>query len=198
MQDYSYCLLQRLFQSFYSTKLDWKDWERGARAGAPLLPMTSCVLFAGHTVAIPCPESCPRVNYRAGDWGRGSYSYITYVVREIFSFQNVTSKLFHLPTFTGIGKYGGQGRLAGYIDELYIYNRTLPEPELKALIQKCQGPKSTMILHLSFDKKSGTKFLDDSGLLNHAEVGGPPLQPGQPTPAPPPRKYGSYMSWQPK
>ena len=80
------------------------------------------------------------------------------------------------------------------MDELYIYNRSLPEPALNALIQKCQGPKSTMVLHLSFDKKSGTKFLDDSGLLNHAVIGGPPVQPGQPTPAPPPRKYSSHMS----
>ena len=90
---------------------------------------------------------------------------------------------------SGIGEFGDKGRLEGYIDELYIYNKTLTEPELNALIQKCQGPQSTMVLHLSFDKKSGTKFLDDSGLMNHATMGGPPLQPGLPTPAPPPRKF---------
>jgi len=109
-------------------------------------------------------------------------------------FKTLGSKIFRLTSNAGIGEYGGRGRLEGYVDELYIYNRTLPEPALDALIQKCQGPKSTMVLHLSFDKKSGTTFLDDSGLLNHAVIGGPPLQPGQPTPAPPPRKYGSYMS----
>lgn len=103
-------------------------------------------------------------------------------------------KFIRLPVNTGIGEYGGRGRLEGYVDELYIYNRSLPEPALNALIQKCQGPKSTMVLHLSFDKKSGTKFLDDSGLLNHAVIGGPPLQPGQPTPAPPPRKCTLYIS----
>lgn len=94
----------------------------------------------------------------------------------------------YLSTSTGIGAFGGRGRLEGYIDELYIYNKSLAEPELNALIQKCQGPKSTLVLHLSFDKKSGTKFLDDSGLMNHAIMGGPPALPGQPTPAPPPRK----------
>lgn len=102
--------------------------------------------------------------------------------------------MFRLTSNAGIGEYGGRGRLEGYVDELYIYNRSLPEPVLNALIQKCQGPKSTMVLHLSFDKKTGNKFLDDSGLLNHAVIGGPLLQPGQPTPAPPPRKYGFYMS----
>ena len=101
-------------------------------------------------------------------------------------------KLFSRPSsYTGVGEYGGKGRLEGYIDELYIYNRTLAEPELKTLIQKCQGPQSTMVLHLSFDRKSGTTFLDDSGLMNHAKIGGPPLQPGQPKPAPPPRECDS-------
>ena len=89
---------------------------------------------------------------------------------------------------SGIGEFGGEGRLEGYIDELYIYNKTLTEPELKLLINKCHGPQSTMVLHLSFDKKRGPKFLDDSGLMNHASMGGPPPLPGQPTPAPPPRK----------
>lgn len=91
--------------------------------------------------------------------------------------------------------------MEGYIDELYIYNKTFTEPELNALIKKCQGPQSTMILHLSFDKKSGTKFLDDSGLMNHASMGGPPVRPGQPAPALPPRKcsfkkeplYGQWL-----
>ena len=46
-----------------------------------------------------------------------------------------------------------------------------------------------MVLHLSFDKKSGTQFLDDSGLMNHARMPGPPAVPGQPIPPPPPRKY---------
>jgi len=100
-----------------------------------------------------------------------------------------------LSAYPGIGEYGGKGRLEGYIDELYIYNKTMSEPELNALIQKCQGPQSTMVLHLSFDKKSGTKFLDDSGLRNHATMGGPPLPPGQPTPAPPPRMYQTNVLW---
>ena len=120
-----------------------------------------------------------------------NYCYPTSFACKFF-FETPT-KMFRLTSNAGIGEYGGRGRLEGYVDELYIYNRTLPEPALNALIQKCQGPKSTMVLHLSFDKKSGTKFLDDSGLLNHAVIGGPPLQPGQPTPPPPPRKYGSYM-----
>ncbi|CAH3193907.1 unnamed protein product, partial [Porites evermanni] len=81
--------------------------------------------------------------------------------------------------YAGIGEFGGRGRLEGFIDEFYIYNKTLAEAELKALIQKCQGPKSTMVLHLSFDKKSGTQFLDDSGLMNHARMPGPPAVPGQ-------------------
>lgn len=98
-------------------------------------------------------------------------------------------KNIFLSTYTGIGEFGGRGRLEGFIDEFYIYNKTLAEPELKALIQKCQGPKSTMVLHLSFDKKSGTQFLDDSGLMNHARMPGPPAVPGQPIPPPPPRKY---------
>lgn len=93
--------------------------------------------------------------------------------------------------YAGIGLYGGKGRLEGYVDEFYIYNRTLAEPELKTLIKKCQGPQSTMVLHLSFDRKTGDTFLDESGLMNHAKVGGPPLQPGQPKPAPPPPAKGS-------
>ncbi|CAH3043176.1 unnamed protein product [Porites lobata] len=93
--------------------------------------------------------------------------------------------------YAGIGEFGGRGRLEGFIDEFYIYNKTLAEPELKALIQKCQGPKSTMVLHLSFDKKSGTQFLDDSGLMNHARMPGPPAVPGQPIPPPPPPAKGS-------
>ncbi|XP_015760646.1 PREDICTED: uncharacterized protein LOC107339825 [Acropora digitifera] len=92
---------------------------------------------------------------------------------------------------SGIGEFGGEGRLEGYIDELYIYNKTLTEPELKLLINKCHGPQSTMVLHLSFDKKRGPKFLDDSGLMNHASMGGPPALPGQPMPAPPPPTKGS-------
>ena len=97
---------------------------------------------------------------------------------------------FHKMIYSsGIGEFGGEGRLEGYIDELYIYNKTLTEPELKLLINKCHGPQSTMVLHLSFDKKRGPKFLDDSGLMNHASMGGPPPLPGQPTPAPPPRKW---------
>ncbi|XP_068742646.1 uncharacterized protein [Montipora capricornis] len=93
--------------------------------------------------------------------------------------------------YAGIGEFGRKGRLQGYIDELYIYNKTLTDQELNLLITKCQGPQSTMVLHLSFDKKSGPKFLDDSGLMNHAFMGGPPSLPGQPTPAPPPPAKGT-------
>lgn len=117
------------------------------------------------------------------------------MITQIFSVYDLQSyslrnlpPFFNLTSHTGIGLYGGKGRLEGYVDEFYIYNRTLAEPELKTLIKKCQGPQSTMVLHLSFDRKTGDTFLDESGLMNHAKVGGPPLQPGQPKPAPPPRK----------
>ena len=78
----------------------------------------------------------------------------------------------------------GQPEMRGYIDEFYIYNKTLSKVELNAMIEKCRGPKSTLVMHLSFEKKRNNLALDDSGLGNHASIGPPAVPPGQPTVAP--------------
>ena len=51
----------------------------------------------------------------------------------------------------GIGKFKGDRELKGYVDEFYIFNRTLTEDELKQLHNRCKGPKASQILHLAFE-----------------------------------------------
>ena len=62
--------------------------------------------------------------------------------------------------------------MRGYIDEFYIFNKTLKEMEIKNLISKCSGEKSSVILHLAFEKDMGNISLDTSGLKNDASIMG--------------------------
>ena len=50
--------------------------------------------------------------------------------------------------------------------------------EIKNLISKCTGSKSSVILHLAFEKDMGNVSLDTSGLQNDASImGTSPLLP---------------------
>jgi hypothetical protein len=62
--------------------------------------------------------------------------------------------------------------MRGYIDEFYIFNKTLKEMEIKNLISKCSGAKTSVILHLAFEKDMGNVSLDTSGLQNDAFIMG--------------------------
>ena len=79
----------------------------------------------------------------------------------------------------GIGKQGGDKHLRGYVDEFYIYNKTLSPVELKSLIESCKD----MVLHLSFEKIQGNTTFDSSGLNNDAVLTkGSAVPPGPPPP----------------
>lgn len=60
--------------------------------------------------------------------------------------------------------------MRGYIDEFYIFNKTLQEMEIKNLISKCSGEKSNVMLHLAFEKDTGNITYDSSGLKNDGAV----------------------------
>ncbi|XP_028410253.1 uncharacterized protein LOC114532854 [Dendronephthya gigantea] len=80
--------------------------------------------------------------------------------------------------YVGIGSEEGEKDLRGYIDEFYIFNKTLKEMEIKNLMSKCSGAKSSVILHLAFEKDMGNVSLDTSGLKNDASIMGiTPLMP---------------------
>ena len=68
--------------------------------------------------------------------------------------------------YLGIGKQGGDKQLRGYVDEFYIYNKTLSPVELKSLIESCKD----MVLRLSFEKIQGNTTFDSSGLNNDAGI----------------------------
>ena len=59
---------------------------------------------------------------------------------------------------------GGQkdAELKGYLDEFYIFNRTLDESEIKQLYDKCKGPLAANVLHLDFKTVSGNFTKDTS------------------------------------
>ena len=52
--------------------------------------------------------------------------------------------------------------LKGYVDEFYIFNRTLSEGELKQLHDRCKGPLATKILHLNFENTTANLTYDIS------------------------------------
>lgn len=72
--------------------------------------------------------------------------------------------------FPGVGRDGGEANMRGYLDEFYIFNKTLKDMEIKDLISKCTGEKSSVIMHLAFEKDTGNVTLDSSGLKNDASV----------------------------
>eukprot|EP00794_Sanderia_malayensis_P012811 gene12811-14124_t len=63
--------------------------------------------------------------------------------------------------FAGIG---GQkdAELRGYVDEFYIFNRTLEESEIKQLHDKCKGPLAANVLHLDFMNTTSNMTKDTS------------------------------------
>ena len=69
-----------------------------------------------------------------------------------------------------MGRDGGEANMRGYLDEFYIFNKTLKDMEIKDLISKCTGEKSSVIIHLAFEKDTGNVTLDSSGLKNDASV----------------------------
>lgn len=89
----------------------------------------------------------------------------------------------------GIGRVGGDKEFRGYIDEFYIYNKTLSDIELKILIDSCKD----MVLHLSFEKIKGYTTFDSSGLNNDAVMTkGSVVQTG--TPPPPVCEYSIKLN----
>lgn len=62
--------------------------------------------------------------------------------------------------------------MQGYIDEFYIFNKTLKELEIQNLISKCTGAKSNVILQLTFEKNMGNISLDTSGMQNDVTIVG--------------------------
>ena len=52
--------------------------------------------------------------------------------------------------------------MKGYIDELYIFNRTLTESELAQIHDRCKGPMSAKILDLDFENTTSNMTYDTS------------------------------------
>ncbi|XP_046845785.1 uncharacterized protein LOC124439570 [Xenia sp. Carnegie-2017] len=74
--------------------------------------------------------------------------------------------------YAGIGSEEGEKAMQGYIDEFYIFNKTLKELEIQNLISKCTGAKSNVILQLTFEKNMGNISLDTSGMQNDVTIVG--------------------------
>lgn len=62
----------------------------------------------------------------------------------------------------GIGNFKGDRELKGYLDELYIFNRTLNQTEIKEIHEHCKGPKASKIMHLNFDEIRNNRTFDVS------------------------------------
>ena len=62
----------------------------------------------------------------------------------------------------GIGNYKGDRELKGYIDEFYIFNRTLNITEVQEIHEHCKGAKSSQVIHLNFEEVGGNMTLDKS------------------------------------
>lgn len=87
--------------------------------------------------------------------------------------------------YVGIGEEGGQPSLLGYVDEFYIYNRSMLPIEIQSIIDLCQGEKASLVMHIGFDQKKDNVFVDDSGLNNDVTLSRPPVLPGkEPDPIP--------------
>ena len=62
----------------------------------------------------------------------------------------------------GVGGAKKDRELKGYIDELYIFNRTLAEEELAQIHDRCKGPMSAKVLHLDFENTTRNFTYDTS------------------------------------
>ncbi|EDO28034.1 predicted protein [Nematostella vectensis] len=78
--------------------------------------------------------------------------------------------------YAGIGRPGGDPRLRGYVDEFYVFNKSLSTMEMEAVNSVC---KSSVVFHAGFEQKNHNVFKDDSGLLNDVTLSVPPKFPGK-------------------
>lgn len=62
----------------------------------------------------------------------------------------------------GIGNFKGDRELKGYLDEFYIFNRTLNASEIKDIHEHCKGAKSAKVMSLSFETNVGNVTYDSS------------------------------------
>lgn len=58
--------------------------------------------------------------------------------------------------------------LLGIIDEFYIFDKALSEPEIKSINQVCNFHR--VVLHFGFEKTQGIYTLDQSGLGNNGKL----------------------------
>ena len=86
--------------------------------------------------------------------------------------------MVHINITLGIGKLKRDGELKGYIDEFYIFNRSLSQPEIKDIHIACKGPKASQIINLDFKEINGTKTEDASFQGNDGHFIGD-VQPGK-------------------
>jgi len=69
--------------------------------------------------------------------------------------------------FAGIGNYKGDRELKGYIDEFYIFNRTLSKVEVQEVHAHCKGPKASQVIHLNFEDIRNNITMDTSNQGNN-------------------------------
>ena len=62
----------------------------------------------------------------------------------------------------GIGGPKQDHELKGYVDEFYIFNRTLSDEEINQLHDRCKGPYAAKILHLNFENTTTNLTYDTS------------------------------------
>lgn len=62
----------------------------------------------------------------------------------------------------GIGGGKKDHEMKGYVDEFYIFNRTLAVDELAQIHDRCKGPMSAKILHLTFENTTANLTYDTS------------------------------------
>ncbi|XP_057312398.1 uncharacterized protein LOC130653922 [Hydractinia symbiolongicarpus] len=64
--------------------------------------------------------------------------------------------------FAGIGNFKGDRELKGYIDEFYVFNRTLMQTEIRDINRHCKGAKASQIIHLNFENITANETFDTS------------------------------------
>ena len=79
----------------------------------------------------------------------------------------------------GIGNFKGDRELKGYIDELYIFNKTLNSTEIENMHCHCKGLRSSLILHLDFENVKQNETEDLSYQGNNGYFVGNVLQNGK-------------------
>ena len=72
----------------------------------------------------------------------------------------------------GIGNFKGDRELKGYMDELYIFNRTLNQVEIQGINNHCKGQRASEIIHLDFENVHGNETEDSSYQGNHGHFAG--------------------------